>query len=191
MNNKEENKRGMIIAIIGGVLLVALAGYFMFTKKDEPGSITLSTGEEFTFPEGAADLNVTVLSIEGNEIVISRPSVTLTPEEQAAARAERQAMTQEERQASRLDRNAEREMIEETIIIPIGVPMIKNKVLDVDDPMYGIEGSRNTLSKTDSGLGDPDLYESATLADIVEGSSLSIWKEDDSIILIRVKGGNR
>lgn len=186
-----EQKKGNYASIVIGAIIgltILIVGCFLFVKKTEPSTLTLGTGEQLELPNVAADYNAIVVSIEGNELVISRPLVTLSAEEQAEARAERQAMSPEERQASRAERTDLSERVEETIVIPIGIPMLKNKISD------DVEiGSNLGLNQNDASglLGDPELYDLATFGDIAEGSNISVWTENGSIILVRIKGGNQ
>lgn len=119
-------------------------------------------------PNRPADVNGLVRLIEGNEILIANElkTQTLTDEEREAQKIERQAMTQEERQALKTQEAENLETENVTLVIPVGVPIIKGS---------GEADGANILSE---------------LTEIKVGTYVSIWLNDGQPEVVKLKGTN-
>jgi hypothetical protein len=119
-------------------------------------------------PDRPAEVNGLVRSIEGNEIIVANEIKTneLTEEEREAQKDDRQSMTQEERQALKAEEAESLETENVTLIIPVGVPIIK-------------------------GSGETDGSSlSAELTEIKIGTYVSMWLTNDQVEVVKLKGTN-
>jgi len=153
------------VVIIGSATL--LSGC---TSDDNPTTATESIkAPNTTVPERSAEINGLVRSIEGNEIVVSNEikNLELTQEEREAQQADRKAMTQEERRAlkAEITENLETETV--TLVIPIGVPIVKGS---------GLSDGSNALSE---------------LSEIKAETYVSMWlDENHQVEAVKLKGVN-
>ena len=138
------------------------------TQQDDIAQLQdiVENNEMSTVPERTPEINGVVASINGNTLVIKNEigREVLTPEEQAAKRAERQKMTQEERQALRAQELANLETEDVTIEVPVGVVIVKG-----------------------TGTGDGSSTK-ATFDEIKSGSYVSVWESDSGVEAIKIKG---
>jgi len=153
------------------VIISASVGFTGCTTKNndtnnQQPSITQNKIDEL--PTRPAEINGTVRSIEGNEIVIANEikNQILTEEEKEAQKIERQKLSQEERQALRQEAAAAAEIETVTLTIPVGVPIVKA-----------------------SGTGDGSVI-NAQLDEIKSGSYISIWVNDGEAEAVKLKGVN-
>ena len=159
----------IILSLLIVIASVGLSGCTANNESaDQETSIIQNRVEEL--PEGAAAINGVVRSIEGNEVIVAneiREEKDLTDEEKETQKEERQNLTQEERQASR---QVEAETLETesiTLIIPVGVTILKT-----------------------SGTGDSSFV-NAELSEIKSGSYISIWMdENNEVEAVKLKGTN-
>ena len=151
------------IIIIGGVLVLAVGGYFIGQSFSGGTSETVADDDSAVAevlsmkPERTYDLYGKVVKLEGNLVTVAEidlsadPTADMTPEEK---RAYMQALPEEERMALK-DATQTATLGETTVTIPVGIPMSK---------------------KTESG---PDALDTeATLADIVVGGVVSVWYDE-------------
>lgn len=162
-------KKILIPLIIVGVLVGA---YFLVLKKPEEitgpvnGTVTIEE-TNLESPDRPAEVNGTVLSVEGNVILIANEvgKEELPEEERDARQEERQNLTQEERQALRQEALEEMETEDLELVIPVGVPISKGS--------------------GDSSGGNV----SAEISEITKGTYLSIWlNENNSPEFVKIKG---
>jgi hypothetical protein len=155
-----------ILIAVGAIVVLAGIGYWGWSSaQPKEQTITTSSGQTIAVPDRMAEINGMVTQIEGNEISILRTISTLSAEEQAAKRAERQAMTVEERQASRglEEEAAQTENI--TVVIPVGIPIV-----------IGTGDSSGTLKVS-------------SLEEIKVGGNLSIWQSSTGAVeMVKIKG---
>lgn len=154
-----------LVIIILATLLVG-GGYYLYTKS-QPTSFTTISSKETTAPARPAELNGTVVSIEGNEVVIANEigRVILSDEEQAAKKAAMQKMSDSERQAAKAQESQQYETTNVTVIVPVGVPITKG---------------------TGDGSGNSVLTD---LSSLTKGTYVSIWTQSEGIAeYVKIKG---
>lgn len=156
-------KKNIIILIIVAAALGG--GYFMFQGQSSDSSET-RTSEQ---PARPAEVNGTIISAQGNELVIAnelnRP--TLSDEEKEANKGSRQDLSPEERTALREEEQQEFETENVSITIPVGVPIIG-----------GSGEATGELVKID-------------IAELAKGTYISAWVTPENIIeYVKVKGTN-
>ena len=165
-------KNTSIIIIIVVVALLAVGGYFFVSNNKEdtaktPSDVQITEQVDLSTPSRPAEINGTVLSVEGNIIVISNEvgKEQLTEEERDVRKKELANLTPEEKQALRKEEldNLETEDIE--IIIPVGVTITK--------------GSGDSS-------GDSVIAE---ISELEKGIYLSIWQtESNTPEFVKIKG---
>jgi preprotein translocase subunit YajC len=158
------------VVVIGGIATYLITRTNGVTASQSNTSSSLTPAQEQGQPARSAEIKGIVKSIEGNEVLIANEidTVELTTEQQAAKKAERQALSQEERQALKAQETAAAEIENVNIMIPVGVPIKKT-----------------------TGDASGTLVE-AELADIKEGTYVSIWANDyktdkQTIVFVKVK----
>ncbi len=157
---------------VGAVIFFGLAVFLSGCGADKSKDLTQleliveNNQKTMNTPERVPEINGTVVSIEGNKIVVKNEigREILTPEEQAKRRVERQKMTQEERQALRAQEAASLKTEDVEVVIPVGAVIVKG-----------------------TGTGD-GLSAKATFDDIKSGTYISVWKNGDIIEAVKVKG---
>lgn len=151
------------VAVIGSTML--LSGC---TGDDTTSTTENIEAPSVATPERSAEINGLVRSIEGNEVVVSNEikNLDLSDEEKEAQQADRQTMTQEERQALKAELSESLETETITLIIPIGVPIIKGS---------GVSDGSNSL---------------AELSEIKTGTYVSMWLSDGQVEAVKLKGVN-
>jgi hypothetical protein len=114
----------IIIPII--IVLLAFGGYYFYAQISKSTNISESSITK-TSPDRPAEINGLITSVLGNEIKIANEidRVILTEEEQAAKKAEMQNLSPEERAAAREDENTNLKTEEISLIIPVGIPIVK------------------------------------------------------------------
>jgi hypothetical protein len=152
--------------------IVTASAFFLggCTNSDSVTTTTELPSTNLESPARPAEVNGYVKSIEGNEIVIANEikdrDEALTEEEKAAQQAERQSLSPEERQASRQATTEEIETENLTLIIPVGIPVVKS-----------------------SGTADGTMV-NGELSDIKTGTYLSIWLNGEEVEFVKLKGVN-
>ena len=147
------------ILIIGGVLVLAVGGYFIGESLSGPTTESVSDDtavqEVLSMkPDREFDLFGKVVKMEGNIVTIAEidlsadPTIDMTQDEK---KAYMQALPEEERMALK-ELTTSATLGEVTVLIPVGIPMSK---------------------KLESGSTSPDVE--ATLADVTVGGMLSVW----------------
>ena len=162
-------KQITLIVVLIVVISVSLTAYkvISFKNNDSEKSSNLSSGT--ITPTRSAELNGTVVSIEGNIIVINNEvgRKVLTPEEQDKRRAEMQKLSPEERQIARQKELEGVTYEKKEITIPVGIPI----VIGTGD------ASGNSLP--------------AELSDIKKDTYLSIWINASGLPeYVKIKGVN-
>lgn len=152
------------IVIVGSTYL--LSG--CIDKTDTTTNLENIEAPTLATPDRPAEVNGLVRSIEGNEVTIAKEikENNLTEEEREAQKDDRAAMTQEERQALKAELTESMETENVTLIIPVGVPIIKG-----------------------SGVADGENV-AAELAEIKSGVYISLWIVDDQVEAVKLKGIN-
>lgn len=153
---------GIIIALS----FIVISGCGNDQSESEQLSDILNETETISTPSRPADLNGIISVAEGNKITIKNEvgKEILSEEEQVEQKAERQAMTQEERQALRTEEKAEIDTEDVSLEIPVGTLIIKG-----------------------SGDGSGDVIR-ATFEELKKGSYISVWKNDDVMEVVKIKG---
>jgi hypothetical protein len=149
----------VITSIIGGGIF-----FFITTTKqktDMKEENVVST-QSVINPTRPAEINGTLLSVEGNELTIANEIGRVELSEEA--KAARQRMTQEERRALKAQESVS--LTKETVIltIPVGTPLVKGS---------GSGGGENIP---------------ATFDEIRKGAYVSIWKTGEQIEFLKLKG---
>ena len=155
-------------------LILLLGGGYLVITKNSKDIETNFTDKEVSIentnlvsPERPAEINGSVLSVEGNILIIANEigKEQLTEEERAKRKEEMQNLPQEERQALRQQEleNTEKEDIE--IVIPVGISIAKG----------GGDASGNNVS--------------AEISEIIKGTYVSVWvKENNVPEFVKIKG---
>jgi hypothetical protein len=159
-----KDKRIIIGAVVGIIALVGGVYGFMVLTQPKQQTVVSASGQVLTVPTRSAEINGTVLRIEGNEMTVQRVISTLTAEEQAAKKAKMQSLTPEERQALRGQESEVAQTEDVVVIIPVGVPVV-----------VGTGDMTGTITES-------------SLSEIKVGSGLSIWKNGDTIEMVKIKG---
>jgi len=119
-------------------------------------------------PEGRAEINGVVRSIQGNEVTVANEirdeSMEATEEEKETRQIDRASMTQEEKQAANQAQSTVVETEIVTVMIPVGVPIIKGS---------GAADGENVV---------------AEMSEIKAGVSISIWMADGEMVVVKLKG---
>jgi len=156
----------MIVAVfLTGVMF--LSGCGADQAKRESAQLSALLAEDSTAtPAHPAEINGTIVSLEGNKIVVKNEvgKEVLSEEEREKKKEERQSMTQEERQASRAQEAESIEVEEVALEIPVGTMILKG-----------------------SGNGEGGVVK-AGLEDLQKGTYVSIWKTNENIEAIKIKG---
>ncbi len=165
MNKKQIT---LIIVLIVATAL-SLTSYKVISSKNNDSAKSTNIYSDTIAPTRSPDLNGTVVSIEGNIIVINNEvgRKVLTPEEQAKRRVEMQKLSPEERQ---IERQKELEGVtfeKKELTIPVGIPIVKGTG----------DASGNSLP--------------AELSDIKKDTYLSIWINSSGLPeYVKIKGVN-
>lgn len=152
--------KNIIIAIV--LLLIVGGGYWYYQSGQFTTQSTIGGTTAPTSPSRMAEINGYVISIAGNEVVISNEVglKEVTEEE----RLRRQKLTQEERQALKAAESANVTKENVTLVIPVGV----------------------TLAKGTGDASGKNLP--ADLSEIKKGIYLSVWKSGEEIEFVKLKG---
>lgn len=167
------------IIIAGTAVVIVASGIGIYFATRANGAVAssgstnttaLTPAQEQGQPARSAEIKGIVKSIEGNDLLIANEidTVELTTEQQAAKKAERQAMSQEERQALKAEETAAAKIENANIMIPVGV-QIRKTTGDASGTLV-----------------------SAELADIKEGTYVSVWvdgykTDKKSVVFVKVK----
>lgn len=163
--------KNIIILIL--VVLILGGGYFLISNKTANNDRDVITNEvsieetNLDAPSRPAEINGTVVSVEGNIIVVSNEvgKEQLTEEERDARKEEMANLSQEERQAQRQQELESMETEDVEIVIPVGVPISKG-----------------------SGDASGDNI-SAEISEIIKGTYVSIWvNEGNTPEFVKIKG---
>ena len=154
----------LLLIIIAGIGLVV----FLTSNNSKDQATTVIQNKTEELPDRPAEINGVIRSVIGNELIIANEikDQNLTEEEKEAQKLERANLTQEERQALRQEGAIAIETESVTLIIPVGVPVLKA-----------------------SGTGDGSLI-NAEFVEIKSGSYVSIWMNNDEAEAIKLKGVN-
>lgn len=153
----------MVFLVLSGV------GYYFYAKGNTSNNLIVNSesNNESAQPQRPSEINGTVVSILGNEIVVANEydKVQLTDEEQAAKKAERQNMSPEERAALREEEKMTVPTEEVNLIIPVGVSVVK-----------GTGDATGAIMEVD-------------ISEISEGSYVSIWTNTEGQVeYVKIKG---
>ncbi|KKS31442.1 hypothetical protein A2380_03590 [candidate division WWE3 bacterium RIFOXYB1_FULL_43_24] len=166
-------KKTKNILILGLLILFLAGGYYIvsnYTSKNESNSINNEiniTKLNLESPDRPAEINGSVVSVEGNVLIIANEVGVeqLTEEERAERKVEMQNLSQEERQALRQQELENTETEEVEIIIPVGVTILKG-----------------------SGDASGDVV-SVEISEITKGTYVSIWVTENKVPeFIKIKG---
>lgn len=115
--------KNFIIAIV--ILGISFGGYYIYSSNQ--GTTATTSTPTTVAPTRVPEINGSVISVEGNEIVIANElgRVILSDEEQAKKKAEMQKMSEDQRKASREKENQQYKTENVTLILPVGIPIIK------------------------------------------------------------------
>jgi hypothetical protein len=144
------------------IIALAITAYFIGTSlTNSPEEISESTKTESVLPEKPerkAEVYGKVIKMEGNLVTIAQIDTSADPTADmttAEKQAYKQSLSEEERMA--LNASIQGAVLGEvTVLIPVGIPMTK---------------------KTQAGPEAPEIE--GTLADIANGSLLSVWIDTD------------
>jgi hypothetical protein len=155
--------KNIIIAI--ALLSTILGGYYIYSNNQKT-TTTVSTANNIA-PIRAPEVNGSVVSIEGNEIIVANElgRVILSDEEQAKKKAEMQKMSEDQRKAAREAENLQYKTENVTLTLPVGIPIVKGTG----------DGSGNIIA-TD-------------LTSLTKGVYLTIWTSSTSEAeYVKIKG---
>lgn len=161
-------KNKLIFLVV--ILVLSGVGFFVYKNENTSTSNVIVGSESSTVssqPERPSEINGTVVSILGNEVVVANEfdKVQLTEEEQTAKKAERQNMSPEERAALREEEKITVPTEEVSLIIPVGVSVVKG------------------TGDATGGIMEVDISE------ITEGTYVSIWTNTDGQVeYVKIKG---
>jgi len=163
------------ILIAALVLIIVLAGYFILgnSKKvtvESVDAVRITEQVDLTTPSRPAEVNGTVLSVEGNIIVIANEigKEQLTEEEKAARKEEIDSLSQEEKQALRQEEKDAFETEDIEIIVPVGITITKG----------GGDASGDSVI--------------AEISELVKGTYLSIWLSETGYPeSVKIKGAEQ
>jgi len=158
--------------IIGTVVLLGAVTFLSGCGTDEGDElaqlqdIVSSDADSLSMPGRPAEINGMIASIEGNQLIIKNEvgREILTDEEREKRKEARANMTQEEKQALRAQEKESVEVEDRIVDVPVGTVIIKG-----------------------TGNGDGGNVK-AVFDDMKEGTYISIWMNDSSIELIKIKG---
>lgn len=151
------------------VSVIVLSGCSIGDQKTEnivsPESLLQNSA---SVPARAANINGTISSIEGNEIIIKKEigGEVLTEEQMAKKKAERQKLTENERQAMRVSEVSSLKTEDVKMTIPVGTAIFK-------------------ADGTGSGV-----VVKSELSEIKKGTYLSIWTNENGVEAVKIKGLN-
>jgi len=157
-------KKTIVIFVV--VLIIGISGYYMYRSQTQSSSGTSQELSQIS-PSRPAEITGVVVSALGNELKIAKEigKVILSEEEQAAKKADMQKLSPEERAAAREAENATLKTEEVTLIIPVGIPVVKGSG----------DASGNVVS--------------ADIADLAKGVYVSIWTDaSGKIEYVKIKG---
>jgi len=155
--------KNIIIAIV--ILGISLGGYYIYSNNQVTPATTSNTSA--VAPTRVPEINGSVISIEGNEIIVANElgRVILSDEEQAKKKAEMQKMSEDQRKAAKDAENQQYKTENITLILPVGIPIVKGTG----------DGSGNIVT-TD-------------LSSITKGVYLTIWTNSASEAeYVKIKG---
>ncbi len=153
-------KTFIVLAIV--TLIGSAAAYMYFSSNSKTASSSPTAEQNLASPDRTAEINGYVLSVQGNEITVANEQgvTEITDEE----RARRQKMSQEERQALKSQESANLTKTNVTLTIPVGITIVKGS------------GAANGTNLT------------AEMSELTKGIYVSIWKSNDSIEFVKLKG---
>jgi len=120
-------KQITLIVFLAVVIALSLTVYKVISSKSNDSAGASNLTSEAITPTRNAEINGTVVSIEGNQVVINKEveRKVLTPEEQAERRAEMQKLSPEERQIARQKELEGVTYEKKELTIPVGIPIVK------------------------------------------------------------------
>ena len=154
-----------ILPVLIGLIVIGVGAFVYFNNSKTQQSQSSAEVENMATPERPAEINGVIKTIEGNEVVVLKElKEAVSEEERLARQEERQNLSQEERQALRQEELETVETEPVTLIIPVGVPIVKGS---------GTTDGTNV---------------SAKLTDLVSGVYVSIWLNNNEPEMVKIKG---
>lgn len=164
------NKK-IIVAVLSVLVLGGVFFVISSNKKDEESVITspdISLEEKsLDSPDRPAEINGTVISVEGNIVVVANEigKELLSEEDRVARQEEMKNLSPEERQALRQQELENTETKDVEVTIPVGVTISKGSG----------DASGNNVS--------------AEISELVKGTYISIWVSDSNTPeFVKIKG---
>jgi len=153
------------IILFGTVTFLSGCGSGDTNELAQLQDIVSNDVESLSAPSRPADINGTISSMEGNQLVVKNEvgKEVLSEEEQAERKESMANMTQEEKQALRAQEKEGVEVEDVSIVVPVGTMLIKG-----------------------SGNGD-GVSIKATFEDLKEGSYISAWMNESELEVIKIK----
>jgi uncharacterized membrane protein len=157
-----------ILPVLIGLVVLGVGAFVYFNNsKTEQQSQVSTEGENIATPDRPAEINGVIKTIEGNEVIVLKElKEAISEEERLVRQEERQNLSQEERQALRQEELDTVETESVTLIIPVGVPIVKGS---------GTTDGTNVAAK---------------LTDLVSGVYVSIWLNNNEPEMVKIKGLN-
>ncbi|XLQ20725.1 MAG: hypothetical protein ACKUBY_03035 [Candidatus Moraniibacteriota bacterium] len=154
------------IVLLGAVTFLSGCGTEENNDLAQLQDIVSSDTESLSTPSRPAEINGTIASMEGNQLVVKNEvgREVLSDEEREARKADRASMTQEEKQAARAQEMEAVEVDDVSVVVPVGAMMIKG-----------------------TGTGDGGSMK-AIFDDLKEGAYISVWMDGDNVEAIKIKG---
>jgi len=154
------------IVLLGAVTFLSGCGTEENNDIAQLQDIVSNDTETLSTPSSPADINGTIASIEGNQLIVKNEvgKEALSDEEREKRKEDRASMTQEEKQAARAQEMEVLESEDVSVDVPVGALMIKG-----------------------TGTGDGGSVK-AVFDDLKEGAYISVWMNDGEIEAIKIKG---
>ena len=156
-----------LLPVLIGLVVLGVGAFVYFNNSKTQESQSPTEVETISTPDRPAEINGVIKTIEGNEVVVLKElKEAISEEERLARQEERQNLNQEERQALRQEELETIETEPITLIIPVGVPIVKGS---------GTTDGTNVAAK---------------LTDLVSGVYVSIWLNNNEPEMVKIKGLN-
>jgi hypothetical protein len=163
------NKRSLTSGIAIVLLLVGGGTYYAISNSSAD-TISNVAQNGIVVPTSSPDINGDIVSIIGNELTIKKYIVTatLSVEEKATNKTERQNISEEERKALKEEESVATPSEIIKLTIPVGTKIVKNS----GEAIMSGDNSNLLLSNLDEAK---------------PGYGIQIWKQNDEIILVKIK----
>lgn len=154
------------VVLLGAITFLSGCGTSESDDLTQLQDIVSSDTETLSTPSRPAEINGTIASMEGNQLVVKNEvgREVLSDEEREKRKEDRASMTQEEKQAARAQEMEAVESEDVLVNVPVGTLMIKG-----------------------TGIGDGGSIK-AVFDDLKAGAYISVWMNGDDIEAIKIKG---